>query len=93
MVLLEVLFFPFYEEAADFGEIVELMLSAGLVVFDICDLGYRPIDGALAQADVAFVPRNSHLRRQTAFATPAQRSALDAKFRAQFTRRKAALGD
>jgi FkbM family methyltransferase len=91
LVLLEALFFPFYEEAGDFGEIVTMMLSKGFVVFDIVDLGYRPIDGALAQADVAFVPRQSRLRRESAFATPAQRSALDAKFKTRFARRKAAL--
>jgi FkbM family methyltransferase len=91
LVLLEALFFPFYEEAGDFGDIVTLMLSKGFVVFDIFDLGYRPIDGALAQADVAFVPRQSELRRESAFATPAQRRALDANFKTRFAKRKAAL--
>lgn len=91
LVQLETLLFPFYEGAPALAEVVAFMRSAGFVVYDILDLGYRPLDGALAQVDLLFVPETSALRRQREYATAEQRSAGDQALRALFERRRREL--
>jgi FkbM family methyltransferase len=76
MVVLEtVLPRIFGDESAQFHQVVEFMHNAGFVAWDMIDLGYRPLDGALCQLDVAFVRADGLLRRESGFATPTQRRA------------------
>jgi hypothetical protein len=65
--------------------------AAGLVVYDVTDPLYRPLDGALAQADLCCVPATSQLRRDLAFSTPEQRRTSDAAFRAKLELRRKRL--
>ena len=46
----------------EFAEIVALMKSNGLALFDITGVIRRPLDHAMAQIDAVFVPDNSPLR-------------------------------
>lgn len=46
----------------EFYNVVDYLKSRGFVVFDIVGYGRRPLDGALAQLDVVFVPDDSPLR-------------------------------
>ena len=80
LAVVEVSFFPFFRGGSEFAEIVEHMAKVGFVVYDVMNLAYRPLDGALAQADVVFVPRESPLRTEHAFATPEQRAAQNEAF-------------
>jgi FkbM family methyltransferase len=91
LVQLETLLLPFYEDAPQLGDVVTFMREAGFVVYDIADLGYRPLDGALAQVDLLFVPETSALRSRAEFATVAQRRASDDALRALFERRRRKL--
>jgi FkbM family methyltransferase len=52
------------------------MKELGFVVYDIGNFLYRPLDGALAQADLVFVREHGRFRESHAFATPEQRKAL-----------------
>lgn len=74
VVVLEVSLF-----AARFGcplldDVVHFMKHAGFVAYDFLPLNYRPLDGALAQADMIFVREDGPFRRSNAYATPEQRA-------------------
>ena len=86
-VLLEVSFFGFFHGGATFADVVAAMHAHGFAAYDVSGLAYRPLDGALAQADVLFVPESSPARREHAYATRAQRAAQDAAFAATVRRR------
>jgi FkbM family methyltransferase len=86
-VQVEVSFFPFFEGGATFGAIVAALREHALVVYDVLNLSRRPLDGALAQADLLFVPETSPARRAHAYATPAQRARQNEQFAASIRRR------
>ena len=90
-VILEVTFFDVFSGGTVFHELVDWMQAAGFVVYDIDELLYRPLDGALIQANFAFVPKTSTLRARHAYAASEQRAAQDARMRADFERRRSAL--
>jgi FkbM family methyltransferase len=79
-VVLEVSFFPVYGDAPEAHECIRFMAEQGFVIYDIFDLLFRPLDGALWQADIVFVPGQSPLRADGRFATPEQRQERDAHF-------------
>lgn len=91
LLVLEVSFLPFFVGGATFEQVVGRVRQAGFVVYDVTNPLYRPLDGALAQADVVFVPENSPLRREHAFATSGQRQVLEAAFRAKLEVRRKRL--
>ena len=72
LVILEVSFFRFAEGFPDFYDVIEYMKKHGFVVYDIFGGHNRPLDGARAQADVAFVKEVSQFRASHLWATPAQ---------------------
>jgi FkbM family methyltransferase len=76
MVILEVSFLPFFEGGPEHTEVVSFMESRGFVVYDILGFSRRPLDGALAQADIVFTRRDGPLRADHRFATPEQRKKL-----------------
>jgi FkbM family methyltransferase len=83
LVMLEVVFFEFFVGGPLFSDVVDYMADRGFVVYDMLQPEHRPLDGALAQMDLMFVPRESILRRQHIFATASQREAANERFRAQ----------
>ncbi|HST16926.1 MAG TPA: FkbM family methyltransferase [Gaiellaceae bacterium] len=91
LVQLETLLFPFYEGGPELAHVVAFMRAAGFVVYDVVDLGYRPLDGALAQVDLLFVPERSALRRERGYASAEQRRAADTELEALFARRRSEL--
>lgn len=80
-VILEVSFFRFHEGGAIFHEVIDFMCERDFVPYDVFGHLYRPLDGALAQVDVAFVPSNSKLRQEHVFATRSQREWLTKRLR------------
>ena len=80
-VLLELSLFHFFKGAPEFAAMISHMESLGFVPYDIVGLSHRPLDGALAQIDMAFVPADGPLRRHHHFATPAQRRVLTRRLR------------
>lgn len=70
-MVLETSLFPFLG-APQFHEVVDFMKERRYVVYDVFDFKYRPIDGALAQVDVAFVKEDSSFRAIRSFRTPEQ---------------------
>jgi hypothetical protein len=76
MVLLEVSLFELNPGAAQFGDVVCWMRDNGWTVYDVYNGHVRPLDGALAQLDVAFVREDGPLRRDHRYATPEQADAL-----------------
>ncbi|MBE9183663.1 FkbM family methyltransferase [Microcoleus sp. LEGE 07076] len=53
-------------------DVMSFMKSQGFVAYDIVDLGYRPIDAALWQIDMAFVKEFGQFRRDSSYATKEQ---------------------
>ncbi|MBI5164737.1 MAG: FkbM family methyltransferase [Magnetospirillum sp.] len=82
MAIIETSFLPFFRHGPLAAELMAWMEAAGFVLYDIVGLAHRPLDAALAQADLVFVPRDSPLRRDHRYATPAQRAALTRRLKA-----------
>ncbi|MDD4869623.1 MAG: FkbM family methyltransferase [Kiritimatiellae bacterium] len=72
MVLLEVSFFEFLKGCPQFFDVVLYMKNQGFVVYDLFGAALRPIDGALAQCDVAFVKEHGMFRKDIGYATADQ---------------------
>ncbi len=74
LLVLEVTLFDFFLGAApQLEELVAAMGRRDFVVWDIFGMAYRPIDGALAQVDMALVRRDGIFRRIHEYATEEQR--------------------
>jgi FkbM family methyltransferase len=91
LVILEVSFFPFLVGGPQFDEVVAFMRAAGFMTYDVFDLSYRPLDGALAQADLMFVPIGSPLRSEHAWDSESEQSVDEHARRNAFERRRKSL--
>jgi hypothetical protein len=76
LVLLEVSLFQLVPEAPQLHDVVSWMREHGFVVAALYNGHNRPLDGQLAQIDIAFVQADGRFRRDHAYATPAQANAL-----------------
>ena len=76
LVLLEVAFVELINGAPLFGEVVEYMRRRDFVVAELYNGHLRPLDGLLAQMDVAFLPANSPFRVGSGYGTVEQNDAL-----------------
>ena len=80
-IVLEASFFQFFEHGPIANEVIRHMRQKDFALYDIVDLGYRPIDGALAYCDLVFVRQDGPLRKDHVYATREQRLASDRSFR------------
>lgn len=67
-VLAEVNLLDIHADVPLFADVTAWLRDRGFVAFDICGLTRRPLDRALWQADVVFVPLDSPLRRDKRWA-------------------------
>jgi FkbM family methyltransferase len=72
LVLLEVSLFEFLPGAAQLHEVMAFMKEKGFVAYDLYGGHLRPVDGALAMMNVAFVKEEGPFRRTHAYATEEQ---------------------
>lgn len=56
----------------EIGEVIAEMARLGFVPYELIEGFYRPVDNALGQIDIAFVPRDSELRAHRAAFSPEQ---------------------
>ncbi len=75
-VLLETSLFRFMMDGPDLYEVLTYMKVRGFVVYDIFGGRNRPLDGALAQVDVAFVKEVGEFRQNHSYATIDQRRLM-----------------
>ena len=80
LVLLEVNFFQFLPGQPEFPDVVAYMRERGFVPYDFYGGHLRPLDGALAQTNVAFVREDGRFRGSDAFATEDQARELYASW-------------
>lgn len=85
-VILEATLFNTFAGGPLLHDVVAFMAVRGFCVYDITGNLYRPLDGALMQVDVVFVPGSSALRRHHAYATPEQRAEQTKRFAARLGR-------
>ena len=90
LVVLEVSFLDFFENSASFAEIVAFMVESVFSVYDLLGVAYRPLDGALAQADLLFARSSGPLRASLIYADAEARAVQTARFRAAHDQRIAA---
>ena len=64
LILLEASLFDLYEGAPDVTAVVEHLDALGFALHDVFGGDRRPLDGALAQVDLAFARRDGVLRRE-----------------------------
>lgn len=62
-----------------FHNVIDTMRASNFVVYDVVEPVYRPTDHALWQVDLVFVPEDSPLRADRAYATPKQLAELAGK--------------
>jgi FkbM family methyltransferase len=72
LVLLEVQLFEFLPGAPQLHDVVRYMADRGFAVYDMFGGHLRPLDGALAMVNVAFVRADGRFRTSHAFATEDQ---------------------
>jgi hypothetical protein len=85
-VLVETSLFQFFNGGPLIADVIEYMSSHGFVIYDVVDLQYRPLDGALSQLDLLFVRRDDQLREHHYFATPRQREIANERQLRKFHR-------
>lgn len=73
ILIVEVSFFRFFQGGPRAYDCIAYLNERGFEIYDLFNLHYRPLDGALAQVDIAFVPATSILRQHHFYATPEQR--------------------
>lgn len=66
-VILETSLFAAYDNVPLLHEVIAFMAARRFVPYDILGLLYRPLDGALCQADVCFVKENGMFRKERAY--------------------------
>lgn len=76
LVALETSLFELVPGQPLLNDVVAHMADAGFVPYDVFGGHLRPLDGALAQLDVAFARRDGPLRAQQRYATPQQADQL-----------------
>ncbi|MTD45769.1 FkbM family methyltransferase [Conexibacter sp. W3-3-2] len=76
LVLLEVSLFALNPGGAQLAEVVGWMAEHGWAVADLYDGHVRPLDGQLAQIDIAFTREDGPLRADHRYARPEQADAL-----------------
>ncbi|MEA2314748.1 MAG: hypothetical protein QOI03_1440 [Solirubrobacteraceae bacterium] len=76
LLLLEVSLFQLVPSGPQFGEVVCALRELGWSVYDIYNGHLRPLDGALAQVDLAFAHDDGPLRARHDYATPEQADRL-----------------
>jgi FkbM family methyltransferase len=86
-VVVEALLFEFYVGGPQLADLVAALAARGFAVYDVVDLAYRPLDGALAQADLVLVRADGPLRADHRYANEEQRRRLNERFRADRERR------
>ena len=79
-ITMEVSLFEFYKGAPLIGDCIEFMLKNGFAVYDLFDLRYRKLDGAMAQVDIAFVKDKGLFRKHHFYANREQRAQQDREF-------------
>jgi FkbM family methyltransferase len=76
---------------APFHELVAFMAARDFMLYDIAGLARRPRDGALAEADLVFVRRDSKLREHASYRTPEQVAERQREKAAKFASQKARI--
>jgi len=72
-IILETVLFEFFKGGPQIFDILEFMKEHGFVCYDIFDPGYRLLDGAMSQVDIAFVKETVQFRGYHFYATREQR--------------------
>lgn len=72
MIVAETSFHQMRKGTPEVHQVIAAMAARGFVPYEMIEGFYRPIDGAMAQIDVAFVPEDSPLRRHKAAFSPEQ---------------------
>jgi len=72
-VILEIAFFNFFNDGPKPHHYIDFMKRHGFVIYELFDLQYRPLDGAMSQVDIAFVKEDGIFRQQQHYATNEQR--------------------
>ncbi len=91
LVVAEVSLYQAFENGPQLADVVAFMKARGFVAYDIYGFLYRPLDGALACVDIAFVKENSAFRASSTFATAEQREEMNRRFAAAHGARAAKL--
>jgi len=68
VILAEVNLLDLYDGVPLLADFVSWLADRGWIAYDICGLIRRPLDRALWQADMIFVPMNSEFRRNKSYA-------------------------
>lgn len=79
-ILVETSLFKFFKDGPLLQEVIGYLQQHNFVVYDILNPQYRPLDNALGQVDLVFVPAHSILRKEHIYASPQQRLEQNRQF-------------
>jgi FkbM family methyltransferase len=79
-VIIETSLFEFFKGGPQIYDCMTFMKEHGFVVYDIFDLQYRLLDGAMSQVDIAFVRKNGAFRTFHFYANREQRKRQNRVF-------------
>lgn len=85
VVILEISFHAFFKNGPELSDVIVYMKEKGFSAYDIFDGRNRPLDGALAQVDIAFVQDDGWLRKNKEYCSPSQRKQLTKNIREKHT--------
>jgi FkbM family methyltransferase len=85
-LLLEVVLFDVFAGGAKLTDVFLLLKALGFVPYDVYELHYRLLDGALSQFNVAFVKEGGLFRQDHRYATPEQRREQNERLRVEQSR-------
>lgn len=80
-IILEATFFNVFKNGFQIVDYIDFMKEHNFVPYDLFSPLYRPLDGAMIQIDIAFVPQNSFLRKFHFYATKEQREKQNEIFK------------
>ena len=90
-VIVETSTLPFFSGGSEFARLVEFLAARGFALYDVVDLAYRPLDGALAQVDAIFVEETGPARIDHAYADSEARAVQDRRFQLAYRVRRRRL--
>lgn len=73
-IILEVSLFEFFQGGSQLFDCINFMKERHFIAYDLFNLQYRLLDGAVSQVDIDFVKEESHFREFHFYATREQRS-------------------
>jgi len=87
-LILEVSLIDCLKDAPVLADVIRVLQEKKFVAYDIFGHNYRPLDKALAQVDIVFVPQSSPLRATKWYANEQERKVMNERFTKEYAQKE-----